>query len=462
MLGDKNPGCRSPEAGTGVEAKRQMSTERIKRLEFPSKKNIPPTCKRLPRRELVQKKQIMTKERVFVWLLVILSFGGWTGCSLDAEGNRVIGTPGFGSATLYAKPSPAIVIKDRPDVITKYFSQRELTPIEGIWVWDNNHYEVAIIRNTTEHYKEYEFVGAVTDTRADAWARGQIKLLLRETASPQAYSGVYFDGHHNELGTMFFLSSQNLIEFTLPDSYGNQHRTMLVRTFPKDSQSRRLADVEDGSGTGFFVTQDVVATNYHVVREAKQISLSVGGVTVQAELLLKDSQNDLALLRITTPNLPTTAVALKGTQCLSIGNSDGARTGDVVFAIGFPLAGILAATPSVAHGLISNSSGIDNDPRMFQISVPIQSGNSGSPLLDSNGRVIGVVTSTLNSKTLLKATGSLPQNVNFATKSSYLRSILSMAPSSECAEPTLLKQPLTAREIQDQYARSVVPIRVSR
>jgi hypothetical protein len=80
-------------------------------------------------------------------------------------------------------------------------------------------------------------VGVVTDTRLDPLARGQIKLLLKETASPQACSGVYFDINHNELGTMLFLSSQNLIEFTLPDEYGNQHRTLLVRNFPKESQT---------------------------------------------------------------------------------------------------------------------------------------------------------------------------------------------------------------------------------
>jgi serine protease Do len=179
---------------------------------------------------------------------------------------------------------------------------------------------------------------------------------------------------------------------------------MLVRTFPKESQTQRIAEAENSSGTGFFVTQDVVATNYHVVREAKQISLSIGETAVGADLLLKDAQNDLALLRINSANLPTTMVALKGVKCLAMGNSDGARSGDVVSTIGFPLSGILAATPSVAQGLISNASGIDNDPRIFQISIPIQAGNSGSPLLDSNGRVIGVVTSTLNSKAMLKAT----------------------------------------------------------
>ena len=157
-----------------------------------------------------------------------------------------------------------------------------------------------------------------------------------------------------------------------------------------------------------------------------------------------------------------TSTALKNMKCLAIGNSDAVRSGDAVFTIGFPLPGLLASTPSVAQGIISNVSGLDNDPRMFQISLPIQAGNSGNPLLDSGGgRVIGVVTSILNSQVMLKATGTLPQNVNFATKSSYLRSILSMAPSSDCAE-AMFKQPLTARDMQDHYSNSIVPIRVSR
>ena len=347
----------------------------------------------------------MIKSFTPVISLVILAFSGWTGCSVDAEGNRVIGTPGFGNARLYEKPSPAIGIRDRSDAIDKYLAHKELAPIEGVWVWDNNTYETAILRNTTEYYKEYDYLGVVTDTRNQEWSRGQIKLLLKETASPQVYSGIYLGREHNELGTMFFLSSKNLIEFTLPDSYGNQHRTLLVRNFPKESQTQRIAEANNSSGTGFFVTQDTVATNYHVVREAKQISLTVGGTSVQADLLLKDVQNDLALLRVNSANLPISVVALKGVKCLAIGNSDGARSGDAVFTIGFPLSGILAATPSVAQGLISNASGIDNDPRMFQVSIPIQAGNSGSPLLDSNGRVIGVVTSTLSIKATLKTTG---------------------------------------------------------
>ncbi len=400
-------------------------------------------------------------ERLRMVLLLLVACAG-TGCSTDPQGHYVFGAPGLGNARLYEKPSPALAIKDRSDVIAGHLSHKELVPVEGVWVWDSNRYEVAIIRNTTEHYKDYDYVGVVTDTRVDTWERGQIKILLRETASPHAYSGAYFDRGHNELGTMFFLSSPNLIEFTLPDSYGNLQRTILVRTFPKESQVQRGAGVDNSSGTGFFVTQDLVATNFHVVKEAKHISLLVGGTSVQAELLLKDVQNDLALLRINTATLPTTVSALKGVKCLALGSSDGARSGDVVFTIGFPLAGLLASTPSVAQGLISNLSGIDNDPRMFQVSIPIQAGNSGSPLLDAHGRVIGVVTSTLSSKNMLKTTGTLPQNVNFATKSAYLRSILSMAPSSDCGDSAVSRPSLTARDMQDQYAGTVVLITVSR
>lgn len=403
----------------------------------------------------------LTARLWFVSFLLVTC--GGAGCSTDTDGNLVVGGSGFGHADAYDYSSARIKIKDRSEAIRTYLSEKELTPIQGAWVQGDNAYELVIIRNTSEYYKDYDYLGVVIDTREANWSRGQIKLLLRETASSQIYSGMYLGIAHEELGTMFLLSPQNVVEFSVPiGSFGNQHRITLVRTFPKDSQVQHRGETESSSGTGFFVTQDVVATNFHVVKEAKHISLSVGGSSLQAELLLKDVQNDLALLRVNTATLPTTVSALKGIKCLVLGSSDGARSGDAVFTIGFPLSGLLASTPSVAQGLISNMSGIENDPRMFQISIPIQAGNSGSPLLDANGRVIGVVTSTLNSKNMLKTTGTLPQNVNFATKSAYLRSILSMAPSSDCADSTVSRPSPTARDMQDQYAGSVVPITVSR
>ncbi|MCK6492135.1 MAG: serine protease [Nitrospira sp.] len=394
--------------------------------------------------------------------LVVFYAYGVTGCSIDAQGNRVVGTPGFAAAGLYNKSTPGVSIRSRSELIEKYLANRELTPIEGVWIGSSNNYEVAIIRNTTERYKEYDYLGVIADSRVDTWNKGDIKLILKETASPDAYSGSYFDFEHNEIGTMFLLPSPNLLEFTLSDQFGRQQRTTFVRNYPKTPNTGPLTRSENSTGTGFFVASDSIATNWHVVKEARRISVLVGSTELKADLLLKDAQNDLALLRVDRSKLQGATSTIANAPCFLIGNSDEVKSGDAVFAIGYPLSGLLATSPSIGQGLVSNVLGVDNDPRVFQTSIPIQAGNSGSPLLNQSGHVIGVVTSTLNNKKMLTTTGVLTQNVNFAIKSSYLKSMISMTSSSPCGESSKVKQPVTARDMQDAYASNVVLIRVSR
>ena len=79
---------------------------------------------------------------------------------------------------------------------------------------------------------------------------------------------------------------------------------------------------------------------------------------------------------------------------------------------------------TVTDGIINSLSGIRDDPRVFQISVPVQSGNSGGPLVAQEGNVVGIVVSKLSAVALLKETGGLPQNVNYAVKSNYLLEVL--------------------------------------
>lgn len=403
----------------------------------------------------------MASRSIFSMVLVSLLSSYLAGCSIDAQGNRVVGTPGFAAAGLYNKAAQGVRVKSRADVIEKYLKNRDLTPIEGVWIGSSNGYEVAIIRNATERFKEYDYLGLIAESRTESRAKGDIVFILKETASSEAYSGSYFDLEHNEIGTMFLLPSPNLLEFTISDRFGGQHRATMVRNYPKESQTRSLGRSESSSaGTGFFIASDVIATNYHVVKQASRISVVVGSTEVKADLLLKDPQNDLALLRIDASKLPD--FSAEDAACFSIGNSDTVRPGDAVFAIGYPLPGLLATSPSIGQGLVSNVPGVDNDPRIFQISIPIQAGNSGSPLLDQSGHVIGVVTSTLNSIEMLRTKGVLTQNVNFAIKSAYLKSMIAMTSSGTCAESSQVKQPLTARDMQAAYASSVVLVRVSR
>jgi serine protease Do len=100
------------------------------------------------------------------------------------------------------------------------------------------------------------------------------------------------------------------------------------------------------------------------------------------------------------------------------------RQGEDVVVYGFPLAGVLASGGNVAAGNITALAGLGNDSRFLQMSAPVQPGNSGGPLLDRNGNVVGVVVSKLNALNVASVTGDIPQNVNFAIKASVAAAFL--------------------------------------
>jgi S1-C subfamily serine protease len=98
--------------------------------------------------------------------------------------------------------------------------------------------------------------------------------------------------------------------------------------------------------------------------------------------------------------------------------------GDQVVAIGYPLHGLLTSDLTVTTGIISSLAGLYNDTRFLQISAPVQPGNSGGPLHDTSGNIVGVVTAKLNAIRIAKATGDIPENINFAIKTGALRDFL--------------------------------------
>ena len=116
---------------------------------------------------------------------------------------------------------------------------------------------------------------------------------------------------------------------------------------------------------------------------------------------------------------------------MNIAASSGARTGDKVFTIGLPNIDIQGIEAKYTEGTISSLSGKNNNFRHFQISVSMQPGSSGSPLIDSNGNVIGVIISELTDKQMLLHKGTIPQNVNYAVKSSFVMPYLEKIPGIE-------------------------------
>jgi TPR repeat protein len=172
------------------------------------------------------------------------------------------------------------------------------------------------------------------------------------------------------------------------------------------------------AGTGFFVTDDgYLVTCEHVVRGACSFRIQTPMGSIPAQLVKQDRTNDLALLKVT------------GTfQALPIALEARAKLGDPVFTIGFPNYVVQGVAPKLTRGEISSLAGIRDNPHYFQISVPVQPGNSGGALLDERGNVLGVVALRLNDMATLQTSGALPQNVNYAIKSEGVRKFLKDIP----------------------------------
>jgi S1-C subfamily serine protease len=168
-----------------------------------------------------------------------------------------------------------------------------------------------------------------------------------------------------------------------------------------------------GSGSGFFITrQGHVVTNAHVVDGCKALTVAqAGGSPMSATAVATDKQNDLAILQTASPS--ASIAALRGGRPV--------RPGETVVAYGFPLTGRLSSGGALTTGTVNALAGLRDDTRYFQISAPIQPGNSGGPLMDTTGAVIGITTSTISTN---KAAQAIPQNVNFAIKADVVRTFL--------------------------------------
>jgi len=186
---------------------------------------------------------------------------------------------------------------------------------------------------------------------------------------------------------------------------------------PSTSPEGKPAKMGDQTGTGFVVSANGhVVTNQHVVDGCVgdiQGNLT-GEAPVKLRLVSSDETNDLALLQ-------APAGAFKDVATIK---DKAIHSGDGVIAIGYPFHGLLTSDFTVTTGIVSSLSGLLNDTRFLQISAAVQPGNSGGPLLASSGEVVGVVAAKLNALKFVKATGNIPENINFAIKTGALRDFL--------------------------------------
>lgn len=177
------------------------------------------------------------------------------------------------------------------------------------------------------------------------------------------------------------------------------------------------------SGSGFFVNErGYIATNYHVVDGATTIEVAFirDGETEKypAAVVLSDKQNDLSIIKIEHSDFrPMPSIPYNFTTNVK-------DTGSEVFTLGYPIADVMGEEVKFTDGKISSKTGIQGDITVYQISVPIQPGNSGGPLFDTHGNLVGITSSGLN-RDYFKS-----ENVNYAIKSSYLKSLIDAMPQN--------------------------------
>jgi S1-C subfamily serine protease len=170
-----------------------------------------------------------------------------------------------------------------------------------------------------------------------------------------------------------------------------------------------------GSGTGFFISGDIIISNNHVVESCLEIRFRKRGAEIgRGQVVATNRGDDIAALRADKPN----GHFLK----LRIGVP--VKTAESVLVFGYPLTGALSSSGNTTLGNVTALTGLRDDSRFIQISASVQPGNSGGPVLDEAGRLVGVIEGKLDALKVARVTGDIPQNVNFAIRASTLANFL--------------------------------------
>ena len=294
------------------------------------------------------------------------------------------------------------------------WDQNGYDPIEGIYEntlqsVESPKYKLAL-KKDDDHYNLIYLTGADYST----WKTGDVKAVLNETATPLLFKVKWFMGNKAPNENLYITFDQGTMKIIWTDQRTTETEQLYLKLYPKSSIN---SNIKGGttSGTGFAISSDgYIVTNHHVIDGVE--NLTVKGVngdfdkTYKAKIILADKNNDLALIKIEDPSFTSLGkipFVLK-TSVSSVGEN--------VFVLGYPLRATMGDEIKLTNGIISSKTGFQGDITSYQISAPVQPGNSGGPLFDKNGNLIGII----NAKHL----GA--ENASYAVKSLYLQNLIDL------------------------------------
>lgn len=241
----------------------------------------------------------------------------------------------------------------------------------------------------------------------ETWEYGEVKAVLRPTTSKNIYKATWYNSiKEKKDGIITFESGSMTI---LVD---NDDPIIFIKMTNNKSSTEHQ---NSWSGTGFAIGNGYIVTNSHVANDAKLISIKgvKGDMSTgySAEIVANDKTNDLAIIRINDPQFKGFGAI---PYMVSTRMSD---VGEDVFVLGYPLTQALGNEIKLTNGIISSRTGYQGDVSTYQISAPVQPGNSGGPMFDRKGNVVGIVVAGVPGA----------ENVGYAIKTSYLKILIESA-----------------------------------
>jgi S1-C subfamily serine protease len=289
-----------------------------------------------------------------------------------------------------------------------------ITPLEGIYentMRDENSpkYRLALKYDKTNEQYQLIYLSGATNS---IWKTGNIKAHVFKTASPNIFKVKWYMGDKTISEDLYISFEQGLMKIIWTN--GNSE-SLYLKLYPTSENDLSNSSVNKGSGTGFAISSNgIIATNYHVIENAQTIK--VRGVNsnfnkiYKAKVLVSDKNNDLALIQIIDDSF-TSLDAIPYVLKTKLVNA-----GENIFALGYPLRAAMGDEIKLTNGIVSSKTGFQGDITSYQVSAPVQPGNSGGPLFDANGNVIGIINAKL----------TIAENASYAVKASYLMNLIEL------------------------------------
>ena len=303
------------------------------------------------------------------------------------------------------------------DSARRYLNKKKINYIEGIWEYTsssgNNSYRLFIKQ------EDYKYQAYILE-KSGRFQPGDLKASFEPASVDEIITIKWKMADKRTIEkTIGKVTNNALIEFKIS---GESALYKVYPTLDGKNQKRVKNGEWAGNGSGIIISKSGhIITNHHVIEDADDIEVEFildGEVQkFNAEIIQSDKVNDLAVIKILDVNFDGVDEPPYNFKTRS---SD---VGTKVYAFGYPMAlSIMGKEMKVTDGIISSKTGYKSDITKYQITAPIQGGNSGGPLFDDKGNLIGINTAKLNVE--------IADNVGYSVKTSYVLNLIDILPKS--------------------------------